>query len=95
MANTLLTETHCACSLVVVLVDRYGFEFDNHRCRAHIDYFKKKMFVMADVYNGEGLNMRRFCAELTFDDLQKTVLDVQDVLAAQVQSQVFATWSAA
>jgi len=93
MANSLLTETHCASLLVVVLASRYGFEFNNSRCYARKDDFKQKMFIRADVSNGEGLNMRRFVAELTFDNLQKTSWDVEEILAAQVQSQVFSTWS--
>lgn len=92
MANTLLTEYHCATLLVVVLVDRYGFQFDNHKCAASMDHFLRKMFIRADVSNGDPLQVRRFHAELTFNDLEKISWEVADILAAQVQSQVFATW---
>jgi hypothetical protein len=93
MANSLLTEIYCGRLLVVVLASRYGFELDYHKAYAHRDDLRQKMFIRADVSNGEGLNMRRFYAELTFDDLQRTAWEVEDILAAQVQSQVFSTWS--
>jgi hypothetical protein len=93
MANSLLTEVHCARMLVVVLASRYGFEWDNHKAYAHMDHYKQRMFIRVDVSNGEVKNMRRFCAELTLDDLQRTAWDVEDILTTQVQPQVFSTWN--
>jgi hypothetical protein len=93
MANALLTEIHCARLLVAVLASRYGFELDNHKGYAHMDYYKQKMFIKADVSNGEAMRVRRFYAELTFDDLQRAARDVEDILTTQVQPQVFSTWN--